>query len=103
MNKKLVKLTESDLHRIVKESVNRIIREGLYDDEQDFYNEFGNQSQYPAYEYIEPFDGELAMTAQYDNDDYEKRMSDWDPEYFLHGKDEIYRSKKPGDYRTNKY
>jgi hypothetical protein len=27
MNKKLIKLTESDLHRIVKESVNRILRE----------------------------------------------------------------------------
>ena len=28
MNKKLIRLTESDLHRIVKESVNRILREG---------------------------------------------------------------------------
>ena len=27
MNKKLIRLTESDLHRIVKESVNRILRE----------------------------------------------------------------------------
>lgn len=27
MNKKLIKLTESDLHRIVKESVNRMLRE----------------------------------------------------------------------------
>ena len=27
MNKKLIRLTESDLHRIVKESVNRIINE----------------------------------------------------------------------------
>lgn len=29
MNKKLIRLTESDLHRIVKESVNRVLREGL--------------------------------------------------------------------------
>ena len=29
MNKKLIRLTESDLHRIVKESVNRIIKESL--------------------------------------------------------------------------
>ena len=28
MNKKLIRLTESDLHRIVKESVNRVLREG---------------------------------------------------------------------------
>lgn len=27
MNKKLIKLTESDLHRIVKESVNRVLKE----------------------------------------------------------------------------
>ena len=29
MNKKLIRLTESDLHRIVKESVNRILKESL--------------------------------------------------------------------------
>ena len=29
MNKKTVRLTESDLHRIVKESVKRVLREGL--------------------------------------------------------------------------
>ena len=30
MNKKLIRLTESDLHRIVKESVNRILRESQF-------------------------------------------------------------------------
>ncbi len=29
MNKKLIRLTESDLHRIVKESVYRILRESI--------------------------------------------------------------------------
>ena len=29
MNKKLIRLTESDLHKIVKESVNRILKESL--------------------------------------------------------------------------
>ena len=29
MNKKLIRLTESDLHRIVKESVNKIVKEGF--------------------------------------------------------------------------
>lgn len=29
MNKKLIRLTESDLHRIVKESVKRVLREEL--------------------------------------------------------------------------
>lgn len=31
MDKKLIRLTEDDLHRIVKESVNRIIEEGMID------------------------------------------------------------------------
>lgn len=32
MNKKLVRLTESDLHRIIKESVNRILMESEFDE-----------------------------------------------------------------------
>ena len=31
MNKKLIRLTESDIHRIVKESVNRILKEAYSD------------------------------------------------------------------------
>ena len=31
MNKKFIRLTESDLHRIVKQSVNKILKESLYD------------------------------------------------------------------------
>lgn len=31
MNKKLIRLTESDLHQIVKESVNKVLREGIND------------------------------------------------------------------------
>ena len=31
MNKKLIRLTESDLHRIVKQSVNKILKEGVGD------------------------------------------------------------------------
>jgi two-component SAPR family response regulator len=31
MNKKLIRLTESDLHNIVKESVNRVLKESSYD------------------------------------------------------------------------
>ena len=32
MNKKLIRLTESDLHRIVKQSVSKILKEGKFDD-----------------------------------------------------------------------
>lgn len=31
MSNKVIRLTESDLHRIVKESVDRIIQEGMFD------------------------------------------------------------------------
>lgn len=31
MNKKLIRLTESDIHRIVKESINRILKEAYSD------------------------------------------------------------------------
>ena len=34
MNKKLIRLTESDLHRIVKESVKKILKEGDYHNQQ---------------------------------------------------------------------
>jgi hypothetical protein len=32
MNKKLIRLTESDLHKIVKDSVQKILKEGKFDD-----------------------------------------------------------------------
>lgn len=56
MNKKLIRLTESDLHKIVKESANRIIREKLddspanmmrrkpFDPSQSVFNNFRNVS-----------------------------------------------------------
>lgn len=34
MNKKLIRLTESDLHRIIKESVNKILKESY---EEEYY------------------------------------------------------------------
>ena len=39
MTKKIIRLTESDLHRIVKESVQKILRESIYDPYEggDFY------------------------------------------------------------------
>ena len=49
MNKKLIRLTESDLHRIVKESVNRIVEAnerviikegGYYDDRMRYENSY---------------------------------------------------------------
>ena len=45
MNKRLIRLTESDIHRIVKESVNRVLREGTLDVksiEAELSNSFGD-------------------------------------------------------------
>lgn len=37
MNKELIRLTEQDLHKIVKESVNRVLKEGSRDIDDDNY------------------------------------------------------------------
>ena len=42
MNKKLIRLTESDLHRIVKQSVNKILKESSYDSMGNFDKESSN-------------------------------------------------------------
>ena len=42
MNKKLIRLTESDLHRIVKESVNKVMKESSYDSMGNFDPESHN-------------------------------------------------------------
>lgn len=49
MNKKLIKLTESDLHKIVKESVNKILNEVLdtTDSIKSFYRDKGEQLSKP--------------------------------------------------------
>lgn len=42
MNKKLIRLTENDLHRIVKQSVNKILKESSYDSMGNFNKESNN-------------------------------------------------------------
>ena len=49
--KQIIRLTESDLHRIVKESVNKILSEGLkgftYDPSTgEYYDKYGNTPEY---------------------------------------------------------
>ena len=44
MEKKLIKITESDLHKIIENSVKRIIKEDIYDDYDDDYNEMNDMS-----------------------------------------------------------
>lgn len=39
MNKKMIRLTEQDLHRIVKESVGRILKEGVSNSSANIYHD----------------------------------------------------------------
>lgn len=43
MNKKLIRLTESDLHRIVKESVNRVLNESYYNSSDSRFNNLASR------------------------------------------------------------
>lgn len=53
MAKRLIRLTEGDLHKIIKESVKKVLREAYLDGDTeriesdgDFYGAYGNPSQY---------------------------------------------------------
>ena len=65
MNKKLIRLTESDLHRIVRMSVNKVLRESEYgkptswkehNDGIATYDEYGNEI--GGYNFGAPFHGD---------------------------------------------
>ena len=49
MKKKLIRLTESDLHNIVKESVNRILKE--HDDDDPDYGPLGDAEYYATHDF----------------------------------------------------
>lgn len=50
MNKNLIRLTEQDIHRIVKESVNRLLREDSRDIDDDNYFGGGLPDRYFDYD-----------------------------------------------------
>ena len=57
MNKKLIRLTESDLHRIVKESVNRVLKEAYQGNYSGMDNGYGRfQMNHPEGKYSLYFD-----------------------------------------------
>ena len=66
--KQIIRLTESDLHRVVKESVNRILGElkGFTYDPTDgrYYDKWGNEPEYDE-DTGEPFD-----PYEYEGEDY---------------------------------
>ena len=65
--RKVIRLTESDLHRIIKESVRRIIKEGIPDPSDFLRDEPGNKS-------VDRFGNEI----EYDEDGNELYADFWD-------------------------
>ena len=58
MDKKLIRLTESDLHKIVKESVNRILRESIDPWEDAVYKHYTRERLPKGWERIDREDDE---------------------------------------------
>ena len=68
MNKKLIRLTEQDLHRIVKESANRILNERIHNLHPDEIND----------DFFDDWKG-------FDSRDDYKKMTDYDPKLSIRG------------------
>lgn len=71
--KKIIRLTESDLHKIVKESVQRILKEGVPDpsdflDQDPFYANYFDED---GVEY--DFEGNPIEEPEFDPDEYYER------------------------------
>jgi hypothetical protein len=76
MNKKLIRLTEGDLHRIVKESVNRILREN---DDYDRANRYFNGYDMNDYQLIKILtQPELYKALGEDFDEVERIFGSYD-------------------------
>ena len=92
MAKALIRLTEEDLHRIVKESVNRILREEYYrtrnlDDPSEYYDDEGNFRNTP-YSYDAMFDNAKSL------EDFDKLKAKRDK--YLRSKAEHLHASHPG-------
>jgi hypothetical protein len=94
MRKQIVRLTESDLHRIIKKSVNRLMERiedyypEVYDDENyiddsypEYYDEFINAEDPTYTAHKNDFNGILSILRQYGITDAEINDSDPEGEY----------------------
>ena len=80
MNKKLIRLTESDLHKIVKATLNNIIKEDIWgdddyeDDEEMTFDDMENYylDRSVSYERCEAFRMALAYIKKVDPEYYKK-------------------------------
>ena len=71
MNKKIVRLTESDLHNIIMESVNRIIKESPY---SNFENDYEDRND--ALDYADA-ESDMMMDKYYESMGIKEELPDW--------------------------
>jgi hypothetical protein len=80
MKRNVIKLTESDLHRIIKESVKKILKEDFYDNMynlhnfEHFNNDDDNNDYYTAYVVVNNGDG--AVLSNYGENDLEDAIEE---------------------------
>jgi hypothetical protein len=65
MKKQIIRLTESDLHRIIRKSVNKIIREAEGLDADEYFDEYWHREHGNADDYLKPYG---KMPEGYDDD-----------------------------------
>ena len=76
--KKIIRLTESDLHRIIKRSVNRVLKESDTGDFEDYYSGEESQPQQPQEQDI--INKLLGLGLRDVTDAYATALGDWEDE-----------------------
>ena len=79
MKKQVIRLTESDLHKIIKESVKNILKEDFYDNmynlhDFEHFNNDDNNDYYTAYVVVNNGDG--AVLSNYSENDLEDAIEE---------------------------
>ena len=79
MKRNVIRLTESDLHRVIKESVKKILKEDFYDNmynlhEFEHFNNDDNNDYYTAYVVVNNGDG--AVLSNYSENDLEDAIEE---------------------------
>ena len=102
MKKKVLRLTESDLHNIIKESVNTILNEISYNTVSSAVNKMDDLVQYNrADELGKKYNDKYTIL---DNRPYDSKNSWWEIKPFVRsGKIMVYETFKNGDVHSYKY
>ena len=87
MRKKLIRLTESDLHNIIEDSVRKILKEEIYDDyDEEDYNPWNNgDASYLNGEYDIPYGFHVEINTDYSTVAIDDSNGNEEESYFLQG------------------